>query len=980
MNLYRSSTWVSTFFSLFVLFSIGSGLFFAPEAHAAKEEYLLFHSLTARPNLLDAQFTPDNQFIVTLSRQGTLDLWSNLTGKRLRVFSDPKHHAISFILHHSRPLLITGGADNAIQIWDINQGTVLKTLRGHMAPVTSLALSLQGDILVSGSKDGTLIVWDLEQMILKAKLPNAHAGNIESIAIHATGDVFASAGVDQYIRVWSLPDGKPQRTLSEHTDIVTHIAFHPQGKFLISSSADQTIMVWDWEQGKRVNQWKAHSKEITTFEIHRNGKSILSSGKDSQIILWSFPEGLKIKTLSNVDAGVNQVHYNSNAKQIVATFSSGKAQTWSLETSTFLANLQGHTRTITSMDFASNGKYLISASLDKTLRIWDVAGKNVARSYDSKNHRVQSVRFSPDNKFFATAGADSVIGIWDTQRGNKVSELRGHQGKVNALAFQPEGHFLVSGGSDQKWRLWNLDSFELLRSKDAHAAQITSVAFNRDGRFFVTGSDDTLLKLWNYEDGKMLATLKGHGKGITDVAFSPTAPVIASASKDNSIILWDITHPESPVLSKRMEGHSFIISRVLFSKDGNTLISISQDKTARLWDVKTGRIIRILTGGAEPLITGSITPDGKMIAVASASNDIKLISYPLDIVKFKNSASSTDLASRPLPPAVPEPTLPQSPNTLGDNVQFTSTGVNSAIIQVDNLMAMEQLNNPLALRVYATTPLIPKSTLHLDLQKKLNTLMRMKNVCVNVEELEQLAFEVLALVPDDLSAYHAALQTAILRRDFKLVFLITELSKGAKFIPEQYDYAKVTDIQKEFDYWGGKIFDQSYSRRGGTLKLTLNDCDGTTESLIMPELLNHMQLPLEFINSSNRIARLVDLRDFKGLSDSEFKNRVFTDIERVYKSERSYPPARIPLDSSISVPAFSTGQLNLDLGRIAVWKNGGSIYFQLRKAGGLWRNYHTHRDSVLSIFLPDGKYYLKVGAAIQKTFMLLPNTTLDVSP
>ena len=55
--------------------------------------------------------------------------------------------------------LAAGLASNSIQIFDVNEGSLLQTLAGHRDHVQSLVFSPDGALLVSGSRDKTLRLW-----------------------------------------------------------------------------------------------------------------------------------------------------------------------------------------------------------------------------------------------------------------------------------------------------------------------------------------------------------------------------------------------------------------------------------------------------------------------------------------------------------------------------------------------------------------------------------------------------------------------------------------------------------------------------------------------------------------------------------------------------------------------------------------------------------------------------------------------------
>ena len=57
--------------------------------------------------------------------------------------------------------IATGNSDKTVKIWDVNGGTVIRTLEGHRNSVNSLSFSADGRFIVSGSRDKTVRIWNI---------------------------------------------------------------------------------------------------------------------------------------------------------------------------------------------------------------------------------------------------------------------------------------------------------------------------------------------------------------------------------------------------------------------------------------------------------------------------------------------------------------------------------------------------------------------------------------------------------------------------------------------------------------------------------------------------------------------------------------------------------------------------------------------------------------------------------------------------
>jgi len=938
------------------------------DSEKLKKDYFLSQSLNlGKKPVQSAVFSPNDQQAVILSGSSSLEIFRIQNGKRLRVISSHEHKAISLVLHAGGKLAVTGGQDDTVRIWSTDQTTAQAIMRGHLSAVSALALNAGGEILASGSLDGTVILWNIKEHELLKSTKVISSSSIKSLAFHPNGRILAIGGEDGSLQFRSIPEMKLITTLSGHKKSINDLEFNPRGDVFVSGSEDGNLIIWDWKVKKQRSKINFEDA-VSTISINPKLAEIVVGTAGGRLETWSLAKGTLLHQITESGPLVSSAGYDRNGRRIISALEDGTVQIWENGVSLHLKTLKGHGRIVETLDFSSNNRFLISSSSDKSVRIWDLKTNETVHNFDIGNHRVQDLRFAPGGQSFATAGADSSVIIWDAKDGSRIRNLKFHKGKINALSYHPQDTVLLSAGSDRKWVLWDLVSGKSLLSHKGHTSQILAASFSPDGKRFATAGSDLFIKIWEYPQGEELGKLKGHKKPVTTLAFSPDGKLLASGSQDNQIFLWRLEPEISKTPFRKLEGHSYIVTQVFFSIAGKALISISKDKTMRLWEVKSGKMLRILHGDSTPLVAAALSPDRKLIALSNLTNDITILTFPTDIPELKDNTGDISASGE----------TDDSAN-LHTSESDPEVSVKSDI-NLENLKDMEKL--PMTaeeLRAYAVTETEGLSTVQYEMQQRLNLLLKANNTCLHAAEMEKLALKILAIVPDDLAAYHALVKTSILKQDFTAMSLIVSSGYFAELDQELYDYISILEVRNIFDNFRFGLFDQSFVRQGNKQKIKLANCKGNPLSASLSGISRNLRYPVEFLKQINSIPRLIDLREFANLSEEEFQDRMFAEIERILESRTPHPTSYLPRTPEERSEKVPVGTLNLNLEKAQTWKNDGMTSFRLRKERGQWQTYQTDRDNRIVMHLPAGSYSLKFAGVLRETFFLIAGTQLDLS-
>lgn len=148
-----------------------------------------------------ATFSPDGQTLFAISGSGSqIQSWNVKTGKRTGSF-DAKSLIHAVALSPDGNTLATGIQDNAIKLWNIDDGKLIHTLTGHQGQVRTVAFSPDGKLIASGSQDGTVKLWNVSTGQVISTF-TAHKEKVWSVAFNPDGKTLASTGQDGTVKIW----------------------------------------------------------------------------------------------------------------------------------------------------------------------------------------------------------------------------------------------------------------------------------------------------------------------------------------------------------------------------------------------------------------------------------------------------------------------------------------------------------------------------------------------------------------------------------------------------------------------------------------------------------------------------------------------------------------------------------------------------------------------------------------------------------
>lgn len=222
--------------------------------------------------------------LVAARRDGTVDMFDLASGARTSTLDKSDGPIWSVVFGRGDGRFFAAGQDTKIRLASAN-GRIESVLSGHDNAVYALAYAPDRRIIISGGADKLVKVWDERRRRLIRSL-EGHTDDVRAVAIDARTDLVASGSNDKGVLVWSLANGEKLRSLSGHTDRVLGVAFAPNGRMLASASADGTAKLWSLETGEVLATYVGHVGAVKGLAFLPDGR-LATAGDDHTVRVWN---------------------------------------------------------------------------------------------------------------------------------------------------------------------------------------------------------------------------------------------------------------------------------------------------------------------------------------------------------------------------------------------------------------------------------------------------------------------------------------------------------------------------------------------------------------------------------------------------------------------------------------------------------------------------------------------------------------------
>ena len=594
--------------------------------------------------------------------------------------------------------------------WDLETSTCKRRFKDHKSPILHMCIDSQNMYLATAGADSVVKVWDIQEGYLTHSL-KGHEGVVLFACFHPYPKRYQlyTCGDDTSIKVWDLRHKKCSHTLKAHMSTVTSLSVSPCGNFLLSSGQDSMVHVWNLQtfqkvSGIPVNEVTHSVSFLATRDMVMSADANASAGEGAaarpqyyfvtvgqsgNVKFWN-PQKLLCEHQFAVDdtcereggcldftvLNENRVLCTTldcrilmyDLAEDIETFSSDlqkrKSETFWSTLIKGSEQLVGNNEQITDVCFLGS-KHIVVATNSQYIRVYDAETFACLSSCSGHTDIVLALdvyQASEGRYLIASGGKDNSLLVWDSDISSDATccgKAEGHFSAIECLKFSNKQsgkalQYVCSGDGDGFIKLWDMSwvsnskgmqqhAMNTLSTTAAHQKDVNTVSFSPDNSLICTGSQDKLAKLWSVPSLAPIRTFRGHTRGVWSVSFSPVDQIVCTASGDKTLRLWAVN---DGTCLRSFEGHTASVLKVCYISFGVQMLSAGADGLIKVWNVSSAECVNTFDSHEDKVWALNVCNEGDTFVSGSGDGEVFVWKDYTDQKALEERRAEADLITK----------------------------------------------------------------------------------------------------------------------------------------------------------------------------------------------------------------------------------------------------------------------------------------------------------------------------------------------
>lgn len=524
-------------------------------------------------------------------------------------------------------LIISGGYDKVIRVWDLNKGETVSTLRGEsglgdfgniyalVASPIDRTVAVGGYMAPTcpGPQCGDIRLFNYESGTLVGLLSGTHSNIVLGLAFSPNGRYLASAGADDRVVVWNVAERKLEAAFPLPKGAQPNaVVFLPDNAHLISAGRDGIVRMLDRTTLATVRTWKLGGS-LDGLAVSRDGRLIAVGGSEGRVSVIDAQSGETLREIAN-GSPVAALAFGASSSihhlAVGAWLSPFNVNVWDADSGKLLATHTGHDNTVQAVTFSAAGSQVYSAGgSSHEIHLWSPKDPDAARRFKGGGATVfgvglinttrpapPSTALQPGTAAAVAATRSELYVAWgQVDPCPTLASCPEKLGKLQYALRLPSAEDHTFGAPEELARDGTLQrrpgalvSADIRRAVLAEGEQALERTVDpaQSERF-----PELKLKSAGGEAAKVILR-RGRSRGLDHLSYGIGADGKRIYSGGRNGVLDSVAPDGSAGIA--YVGHSGDVIGVADSAEGKLLVSGASDQTVRFWNAATGELIASL--------------------------------------------------------------------------------------------------------------------------------------------------------------------------------------------------------------------------------------------------------------------------------------------------------------------------------------------------------------------------------------------------
>ncbi|MBS1680772.1 MAG: caspase family protein [Bacteroidetes bacterium] len=593
--------------------------------------------------------SPNNNYVVTGSRDKSAKLWELSTGREVRSFLGHDYSVTTVDVSSDGNYLLTGSNDETVKLWAMETGKELFSINPVHEQIKHVAISPDMKFFVTAALRHNVQVYDFKS---KKKIkeievnPESNRNGVD-VAISPDSKWIAFGEDNRVVTVYRTSDWQKVYTFEYGSGwcggCSTFCQFSPDSKSLVMASHNGSAKKYDLTGGKLLVQFADSLRDPSSIAVSPNNKMVALALK-KEIIVWNSETGNELKRFNpGVEQEINETIFSHDGKQLFITCDNNTTIIWDIKNSKAIKSLTGflnfrdkggitydpnfiwdaqiakYVRFKNNLIITADGQTLIKGKFGSKVKQWNIAtGKNIME-FVGHSKAVLCYDLTKDGKRLVTGGGDGKIIFWNTRTGDTIRTIKAHNEPILDIHFNSDETKVAASSWDGRMITWDVTNGKSINYFDFENNSALNLLWGPNDLYLIGGLGKDL-KMWELDTRSVVRDFTGHSDVISSLRLSADKRQLLSASWDGSIRLWNVG---TGLMEQKFVGHRGAVHVAIFNSDNKTIFSAGADRQIRVWDIATAKVIRTFDGHKAEVTSLLFSPDHKMLISHSVDGTTK---------------------------------------------------------------------------------------------------------------------------------------------------------------------------------------------------------------------------------------------------------------------------------------------------------------------------------------------------------------------